>query len=101
MQHHVNGGRRKMKVRDVVEVTVGIAAPVVLVSAVMGSAPVAGGAALTWALKRLGFGVAKRGFVTLAATGAVSGKAAGLSEEYIENKAKEIIREHKAQAETA
>lgn len=74
-----------MKVKDVVEIGVGIAAPAALVAVVSASAPAGGIAAITWALKKIGFGAVKRSFFTLGATSVVSSKAAGAGVDYIES----------------
>lgn len=66
-----------MKIKTIIQLGVGIAAPAVLVSTVAGAAPVGGAAAITWALKRIGFGAVKRSFITLGATSAVSSQVAG------------------------
>ena len=64
---------------DATAAAIGIATGVGVSALVLGSvitvAPVSGAAALTWALKRIGFGVAKRGPIVLAGVGAISGKA--------------------------
>lgn len=73
----------------VVGTTVGVCASAGVLTLVMASAPVSGAPALTWALKRIGFGVAKRGPVVLSAIGIASGTVSDVATE----KAIQVIKE--------
>ena len=59
-----------------VGITVGVAVPAGILAVVAGAAPASGMAAMTWALKRIGFGAAKRGCAVLGGAGYVSGRCA-------------------------
>ena len=68
---------------------VGVAVSAGILALGISAAPVAGGAALTWALKRIGFGVAKRGTVVLTGAGIVSGKGTEVVTKAAINKVRE------------
>lgn len=74
-----------------VGLAVGTAVPVVIFSAVTASAPVAGGAAIMFGLKQLGFGVAQRGILTLAASGVTSGAVAEAVADLVEDAIDDIV----------
>lgn len=76
-------------VPKVVGTTVGVCASAGVLTLAMASAPVAGAPALTWALKKIGFGVAKRGPVVLSAIGIASGTVSDVATE----KAIQVIKE--------
>ena len=60
------------KLNEVIETTASVAVGIT----VAGAAPASGMAAMTWALKRIGFGAAKRGCAVLGGAGYVSGRCA-------------------------